>query len=122
MPNVTLITQGPRQGLLGASDASARTLTLYVRSCADEPAVQLAVVWGYEAGQFIRTETWDSATRSRWSQLRGTSALVSDAQFKQDAAAVFALWQTGTTKYWQSPVAPPSLSRLPQLVPFLKFS
>jgi hypothetical protein len=122
LPDVTVITQGARPGLLGSSDASARTLTLYVRGCSEEPTLQLAVVWAYEAGQFIRTETWDSSTMSRWRQLRHTSALASAAQFKQDAAAVYALWQTGSTRYWQSPVAPPSLSQLSQLVPYLNFS
>jgi hypothetical protein len=121
LPNVTLITAGPRQGLLGSADAQARTLTLYVRSCSQEPTLQLAVVWGYEAGQFIRTETWDAATRTRWNNLRGSS-FTSSAQFKQDAASVFAFWQTGSTQYWQSPVAPPSFSKLSQLVPYLKTS
>lgn len=121
LPDVTLITAGPRQGLLGASDAQARTLTLYVRSCSEEPTLQLAVVWGYEAGQFIKTEVWDSATRSRWNQLRGSS-FTSSAQFKQDAASVYAFWQTGSTQYWQSPIAPPSFSKLSQLVPYLKTS
>lgn len=121
LPQVTLITEGPRQGLLGASDAQARTLTLYVRSCSEEPTIQLAVVWGYEAGQFITTETWSSSTRSRWNQLRGSS-FSSSAQFKQDAASVYAFWQTGSTRYWQSPVAPPSYSQLSKLVPYLKVS
>jgi hypothetical protein len=121
LPDVTLITAGPRQGLLGASDAQARTLTLYVRSCSEEPTLQLAIVWGYEAGQFITTEAWDSATRSRWNQLRGSS-FSSSAQFKQDAASVFAFWQTGSTQYWQSPVAPPPFGKLSQLVPYLKTS
>ena len=121
LPNVRLITAGPRQGLLGEANAQARTLTLYVRSCSQEPTLQLAVVWGYEAGQFIRTEAWDSATMSRWNQLRGSS-FSSSAQFKQDAAAVYAFWQTGSTQYWQSPVAPPSFSQLSKLVPYLKTS
>ena len=121
LPDVTLITAGPRQGLLGEANAPARTLTLYVRSCSQEPILQLAVVWGYEAGQFIRTEAWDSAMMTRWNQLRGSS-FSSSAQFKQDAAAVFAFWQTGSTEYWQSPIAPPSYSKLSQLVPYLKTS
>jgi hypothetical protein len=111
--------EGGQQGLLGASDAQARTLTLYVRSCSDEPTLELAVVWGYEAGQFIRTEAWGSSTRQRWNQLRGSS-FASNDQFKQDAASVYAFWQTGSTRYWQSPIAPPSFSQLSQLVPFLK--
>lgn len=119
--NVTLITDGPRQGLLGSSSFPDRTLTLYVRSCPDEPLLQLAVVWGYEAGQFIKTEVWDSATRSHWNQLRGSS-FTSSAQFKQDAASVYAYWQTGSTSYWNSPVPPPSFSKLSQLVPYLKTS
>ena len=113
--------EGGRQGLLGASDAQARTLTLYVRSCSDEPTLELAVVWGYEAGQFIHTEAWDSSTRSHYNQLRGTS-FTSSAQFKQDAASVYAFWQTGSTQYWQSPVAPPSYSQLSHLLPYLKTS
>lgn len=121
LPQVSLITAGPRQGLLGASDAQARTLTLYVRSCSEESTLELAVVWGYEAGQFIKTEAWDSGTRSRWNQLRGSN-FSSSAQFKQDAASVFAFWQTGSTQYWQSPVAPPSYNKLSQLVPYLKVS
>ena len=122
LPNATLITEGPRQGLLGSSDANARTLTLYVRSCDDEPLIQLAVVWGYEAGQFIATERWDSATRSKWRELRGTSGLSTSNELKQDAASVYALWQTGSAKYWQSPIAPPSYSQLSKLVPYLKTS
>jgi hypothetical protein len=119
LPNVAVHIEGGQQGLLGASDAQARTLTLYVRSCSDEPTLELAVVWGYEAGQFIRTEAWGSSTRQRWNQLRGSSFASSD-QFKQDAASVYAFWQTGSTRYWQSPIAPPSFSQLSQLVPFLK--
>ena len=118
---MALQIDGPRQGLLGASDAQARTLTLYVRDCSAEPTLELAVVWGYEAGQFIRTESWDSATRARWNQLCGSS-FSSSAQFKQDAASVFAFWQTGSTQYWQSPVAPPSYAQLSRLVPYLKTS
>jgi len=121
LPNVSLHIEGARQGLLGSSDAQARTLTLYVRSCSAEPTLELAVVWGYEAGQFIRTEAWSSATRARWNQLRGSSFASSD-QFKQDAASVYAFWQTGSTRYWQSPIAPPSYSQLSQLVPYLKTS
>jgi hypothetical protein len=119
--NVALQIEGARQGLLGSSDAQARTLTLYVRSCSDEPTLELAVVWGYEAGQFIRTEAWSSATRARWNQLRGSSFVSSD-QFKQDAASVYAFWQTGSTSYWQSPIAPPSYGQLSQLAPYLKTS
>lgn len=118
---MTLQIEGPRQGLLGSSDAQARTLTLYVRSCSAEPTLELAIVWGYEAGQFIHTEAWSSSTRSKWNQLRGSS-FASSAQFKQDAASVYAFWQTGSTSYWQSPVAPPSFSQLSQLVPYLKTS
>jgi len=122
LPNARLIVEGPRQGLLGSSDANARTVTLYVRSCSDEPLIQLAVVWGYEAGQFIATERWDSATRSKWRQLRGTTGLATSNELKQDAASVYAFWQTGSTKYWQSPLAPPSFSQLSKLVPYLKTS
>ncbi len=122
LPNATLITEGPRQGLLGSSDFNARTVTLYVRSCADEPLIQLAVVWGYEAGQFIATERWDAATRSKWRELRGTTGLATSNELKQDAASVYAFWQTGSTKYWQSPLAPPSFSQLSKLVPYLKTS
>ena len=118
---VTVITAGPRQGLLGSSDFAARTLTLYVRTCTEEPLIQIASVWGYEAGQFIKTEAWDAATRSHWNQLRGSS-FTSSTQFKQDAASVYAFWQTGTTRYWQSPVAPPSYKQLSSLVPYLKTS
>lgn len=119
--DVLLQVEGPRQGLLGASDAQARTVTLYVRNCSQEPTLQLAVVWGYEAGQFIFTERWDSKTRSQWNQLRGSNFSTS-AQFKQDAASVYAFWQTGSTQYWQSPISPPSFSQLSKLVPYLKTS
>jgi len=122
LPNATLITDGPRQGLLGASDLSARTVTLFVRSCADEPTIQLAVVWGYEAGQFIPTQTWSSSTISRYAQLRGISGTPSQTLLRQDAASVYAFWQTGSTRYWQSPIAPPSASQLPSLTPYLKTS
>ena len=118
---MALQIEGARQGLLGSSDAQARTLTLYVRSCTAEPTLELAVVWSYEAGQFIRTESWSSSTRAKWNQLRGSN-FASSAQFKQDAASVYAFWQTGSTSYWQSPIAPPSFSQLSQLVPYLKTS
>jgi hypothetical protein len=121
LPRVTLLTDGPRQGLLGDSNPSARTLTLYVRSCADEPTLQLASVWGYEAGQFIPVQLWDSAKQSKWQQLRGSGTL-SYAQTKQDAASVYAFWQTGSTRYWQSPITPPSFQQLSKLVPFLTTS
>jgi hypothetical protein len=121
LPQVTLVTAGPRQGLLGDSDASARTLTLYVRSCGEEPTIQLASVWGYEAGQFIPVQLWDSAKQSKWEQLRGSGSL-SYTQTKQDAASVYAFWQTRSTRYWQSPVAPPSFSQLSKLVPLLHMS
>jgi hypothetical protein len=122
LPNATLITSGPRQGLLGASDLSARTVTLFVRSCANEPTIQLAFVWGYEAGQFIPTQTWSSSTSARWAQLRGIHGTPSQTLLRQDAASVYAFWQTGTTRYWQSPIAPPSASQLQSLVPYLKTS
>ena len=112
---------GPRDGVLGAVDPHQRTLTLYVRSCSEEPTTQIAVVWGFEAGQFIKSEGWSSSTKSKWNQLRGSS-LSSKAEFKRDAAAVFGFWQTGTTSYWQSSVTPPSYSQLSQLVPYLKVS
>jgi hypothetical protein len=119
LPQVTLITAGPRQGLLGDADASARTITLYVRSCADEPTLQLAAVWGYEAGQFIPVQLWDTAKQSKWEQLRGSGTL-SYTQTKQDAASVYTYWQTGTTRYWNSPAAPPTAGQLSKLVPFLQ--
>jgi hypothetical protein len=119
LPSVRVVTASGRQGLLGASDPIARTLTLYVRSCAEEPTVQLAFVWGYEAGQFIPTETWGSSRQARWAQLRGISGTPSSTVLKQDAASVYAFWQTGTTRYWQSPIAPPSSQLLSSLVPFL---
>lgn len=122
LPSATLITDGPRQGLLGAADLSARTLTLFVRSCAEEPTIQLAVVWGYEAGQFIPVQTWSASTVARWAHLRGISGTPSQTLLRQDAASVYALWQTGSTRYWQSSVAPPSSSQLSSLVPFLHTS
>lgn len=115
-----VVAAGPRAGTLGTADYTSRTVTLYVRSCADEPTLQLAVVWMYETGQFVSVEKWDEATRAQWRQLRGAPGLVSTDQLRQDVAAVFAYWQTGTTKWWQSPVAPPSASRLSSLVPYLK--
>lgn len=121
LPDVTLITAGPRQGLLGNADASAKTVTLYVRGCADEPTLQLASVWAYEAGQFVPVQLWDSAKQSKWEQLRGSGNL-SYNETKQDAAAVFMYWQTGSTRYWNSPVAPPAFSQLSKLAPFLTFS
>ena len=108
--------------MLGASDLSARTLTLFVRSCANEPTIQLAFVWGYEAGQFVPVQSWTSSMTSRWAQLRGISGTPSQTLLRQDVASVFAFWQTGSTRYWQSPIAPPSASRLSSLVPFLHTS
>ena len=122
LPNATLITDGPRQGLLGASDLSARTVTLFVRSCADEPTIQLAFVWGYEAGQFIPIQNWSSSTTSRYAQLRGMSGTPSQTLLRQDVASVYAFWQTGSTRYWQSPISAPSASQLQSLVPYLKTS
>jgi hypothetical protein len=121
LPQVTLVTAGPRQGLLGDSNASARTLTLYVRDCADEPTLQLASVWAYEAGQFIPVQLWDAAKKSKWAQLRGSGAL-SYNELKVDAASVYAYWQTGSVRYWQSPVPPPSSSELSRLLPYLTTS
>ena len=108
--------------MLGAADLSARTVTLFVRSCADEPTIQLAFVWGYEAGQFVPIQIWGSATTARWEHLRGMSSTSSQTQLRQDVASVYAFWQTGSTSYWQSSVAPPSTSQLQSLVPFLKTS
>ena len=119
LPNVTVVTAGPRAGLLGNADAANRTVTLYVRSCAEEPTIRIAVVWAYEAGQFIPTETWDSSTRAHWEQMRGISGSASATQLKQDAAAVYAFWQTGTSSPWQSPYPPPPASQLSQLASYL---
>jgi hypothetical protein len=79
-------------------------------------------VWGYEAGQFIPTQTWSSSTQAHWAQLRGMSGTPSSTLLKQDAASVYAFWQTGSTRYWQSSVAPPSYNQLSSLVPFLHTS
>lgn len=122
LPNVRLITAGPRSGLLGAADPNARTLTLYVRSCAAEPTTEIAVVWAYEAGQFIQTEKWDSSTVSRWTHDRGISGTPSSTALKQDAASVYAFWQTGTARYWQSPYSPPPYGQLSSLSTFLQTS
>lgn len=120
LPDATLVPAGPRPGLLGASDLSARTLTLFVRSCADEPTIQLAFVWGYEAGQFVPIQTWNPSIMERWARLRGISGLPSQTLLRQDVASVFAFWQTGSTRYWHSPMAPPSSSQLSLLVPHLE--
>ena len=97
-------------------------MTLFVRSCANEPTIQLAFVWGYEAGQFIPTQSWSSSTTARYAQLRGINGTPSQTLLRQDAASVYAFWQTGSTRYWQSPIAPPSTSQLQSLVPYLKTS
>lgn len=122
LPKATLITDGPRQGLLGSSDLVARTLTLFVRTCANEPTLQLAFVWGYEAGQFIPTQSWNASTISRYVQLRGVSGTPSQTLLRQDAASVYAFWQTGSTRYWQSPVAAPAAGQLESLAAYLHIS
>lgn len=119
LPDVTLVTAGPRDGLLGDADAGKRTVTLYVRSCASESTSQLALVWAYEAGQFVPTSSWGAAKQLAWETLRGAGHL-SAVQLTQDVAAVFAYWQTGTTSSWQSTVSPPSSGKLAALVPFLR--
>jgi hypothetical protein len=116
---VTVVPAGPRDGTLGTADFASRTVTLYVRDCAKESAAQLAVVWMYEAGQLVDVNSWDSATRARWRQLRGGASLDSNDQLRQDVAAVFAYWETGSTSSWQSPVPPPPSSKLPALSTFL---
>ena len=121
LPDVSVVTAGSREGTLGTADLASRTVSLYLRSCAEEPTSKLAIVWMYEAGQFIDVDSWDTATRDRWRQLRGAD-LTSSSALLQDAAAVYTYWQTGSTESWQSPVAPPSPSRLGQLVPFLHFT
>jgi hypothetical protein len=101
---------------------SARTVTLFVRSCADEPTIQLAFVWGYEAGQFVPVQTWSSSTVAQWAHLRGISGTPSQTLLRQDAASVYSFWQTGSTRYWQSPITPPSASQLQSLTPYLHTS
>jgi hypothetical protein len=114
-----VITAGPRSGTLGTADLSARTITLYLRSCAEESTTRLAVVWMYEAGQFLDVQSWSADKQNQWRQVRG-AALGTTTELQQDVAAVFAYWQTGTTEAWQSPVAPPTPSRLAQLAPYLQ--
>ncbi len=120
LPQASVATAGPRTGTLATADIGARTITLYLRDCSEETPVQLAVAWTYVAGQFVDVEGWDAATRDRWRHLRGGAALATTTELRQDAAAVFAFWETGTTKWWQSPVAPPPPKRLPTLAKFLR--
>jgi hypothetical protein len=117
-PQSSVVTAGPRSDTLATVDAGSRTVTLYLRDCADETTTRMAVAWMYVTGQLIPVETWDSAKQARWRQLRGAS-LGSTLQLRQDVAAVFAYWQVGTTQSWQSPVPPPSRAQLAQLAPFL---
>ena len=119
LPQATVVTAGPRSGTLATADPPSRTITLYLRSCAEEPTQRLAVVWMYEAGQLLDVRSWDSSTQNRWQQLRGAT-FGSTLDLQRDVAAVFAYWQTGSTEAWQSPVAPPSPSRLNQLAPYLQ--
>jgi hypothetical protein len=118
LPEASFVTAGSRTGTLGTADLASRTVTLYLRSCAEEPASKLAIVWMYEAGQFIDVDSWDTAKRDRWQQLRGAS-LPSSQALLQDAAAVYSYWQTGSTQSWQSPVPPPSAGQLAELATFL---
>ena len=120
LPQVSLVTAGPRGDTLATADIGSRTITLYLQPCSSEPMQRLAVAWMYEAGQFIDIEGWDDSTKARWRQLRGAS-LPSNLELRRDAASVFAYWQTGTTQGWQSPVSPPSPSRLAELATFLRF-
>ena len=119
---MTLLTPGARDGLLGDADIGARTISLYIRTCAAEPTAQLATIWAYEAGQFVPVETWNSAKAAAWRTLRNARRLTSAIQLRQDVAAVYAFWQTGSTRYWQSPVSPPSPSQLSALAPYLVVS
>jgi hypothetical protein len=119
---IAVHSESARAGTLATADYSARTVTLFVRSCAQESLTQLAVAWMYETGQFVAVEKWDASTQAQWRQLRGTSSLATTAQLRQDVAAVFAYWQTGTTQFWQSPVPPPSSGQLPALARFLRIS
>ena len=119
LPQASVITAGPRSGTLGTADLAGGTITLYLRSCAEESVTRLAVVWMYEAGQFLAVQSWDAAKQDRWRQLRG-ARLRTTTEMQQDVAAVFAYWQTGSTEAWQSPVAPPAPSRLAQLAPYLQ--
>ena len=119
LPQATVVTRGPRSGTLATADPPSRTITLYLRSCAEESTQHLAVVWMFEAGQLLDVRSWDSSTQGKWEQLRGAS-FGSTLDLQRDVAAVFAYWQTGTTQWWQSPVAPPTPSRLAQLAPYLQ--
>jgi hypothetical protein len=119
LPQASVVTAGARDGTLGTADLSDRTVTLYLRSCAEESATKLAIVWMYEAGQFVDVDSWDKATRDGWRLLRGGAALDTTTDLRQDVAAVFGYWQLGTTEAWQSPVAPPAASLLPKLATYL---
>jgi hypothetical protein len=119
LPQASVVTAGPRDGTLGTADLSDRTVTLYLRSCAEESATKLAIVWMYEAGQFVDVDSWDKATRDGWRLLRNGASLDTTTDLRQDVAAVFGYWQLGTTEAWQSPVAPPAASLLPELATYL---
>jgi hypothetical protein len=122
LPQASVVTAGARDGTLGTADLSDRTVTLYLRSCAEESATKLAIVWMYEAGQFVDVDSWDKATRDGWRLLRNGAALDTTTDLRQDVAAVFGYWQLGTTEAWQSPVAPPAASLLPKLATYLHMS
>lgn len=115
-----LQVRGPRAGILGMSDARARTLTLHVRP--DASARSLAFTLAHEVAHVVDYEVLTQADRDDWLWLRGlpadtpwytdTAEATDLATGAGDFAECFAVYEAGLVDFRSGLAGPPTSEQL----------
>jgi hypothetical protein len=115
-----LLVRPARAGVLGMSDATARTLTLYVRR--DESVPLLAFTLAHEVAHVVDYEALTEADRRHWRRLRGIAesapwytdrAGAPDlATGAGDFAECFAVYEVGLVDFRSHVGGPPTREQL----------
>ena len=119
-----IIFQGPRAGILGVTDNSVKTITIYIR--AGQSTASIARVLAHELGHAVDFELTSWSERAQYMAIRGFSSDTSwypcdmcedYASPAGDFAEVFAYWQLGPGDFRSMIGAAPSQAELDAIAP-----
>ncbi|HVM10261.1 MAG TPA: hypothetical protein VM345_17485 [Acidimicrobiales bacterium] len=115
---------GPRNGYLGLTSTTAKTITIYVRPT--QTTLEIAKIVAHELGHAVDVEFTDDGERALYRQIRGIdgrswyptcSGCTDYSSVAGDFAEVFARWLLGDVSFVSTVTAAPTAAQLAALGP-----